>query len=77
MLIEALTKLGCHRAQGFLFSRPVPAAAVDGLVGSPRNWLVGAPASPPDPSAAGSVRATAREVPGQHHPAEAPVALAD
>ena len=23
--LEALSKLGCHRAQGFLFSRPLPA----------------------------------------------------
>ena len=75
--LEALTKLGCHRAQGFLFSRPVPATAVDGLVGSPRNWLAGAPASPSE-ATAGSVRAATREVPGRHRTAEAPpVVLAD
>ena len=37
--LEALTKLGCHRAQGFLFSRPVPAATIDQLVSSPHHWL--------------------------------------
>ena len=29
---NALTQLGCHRAQGFLFSRPVAAEAVDALL---------------------------------------------
>ncbi len=42
--LETLTKLGCHRAQGFLFSRPVPADAVDELVSTPRNWLLVIPA---------------------------------
>jgi diguanylate cyclase len=75
--LEALTKLGCHRAQGFLFSRPVPATAVDGLVGSPRSWLSSAPASPSGVTT-GSVRAATREVPGRHRPVEAPpVVLAD
>jgi diguanylate cyclase len=76
--LEALTKLGCHRAQGYLFSRPVPASAVDGLVGSPRNWLAG-PASATDTATAtarGSVRTANREAPGLHA-AETPVALAD
>jgi hypothetical protein len=43
--LEALTKLGCHRAQGFLFSRPVPADTIDTLLGSPGNWLFGVPTS--------------------------------
>jgi diguanylate cyclase (GGDEF)-like protein len=37
--LDALAKLGCHRVQGFLFSRPIPAGAVDELVTSPREWL--------------------------------------
>jgi diguanylate cyclase (GGDEF)-like protein len=48
--LEALTKLGCHRAQGSLFSRPIPASTVDELVSSPRNWLLGIPSSPPEPT---------------------------
>jgi diguanylate cyclase (GGDEF)-like protein len=43
--LEALTKLGCHRAQGFLFSRPVPADTIDTLLDSPGNWLFGVPTS--------------------------------
>jgi diguanylate cyclase (GGDEF)-like protein len=58
--LEALTRLGCHRAQGFLFSRPIPASAVDELVGSPRNWLLEIPSPPPEP-AAGNVRQHARD----------------
>jgi EAL domain-containing protein (putative c-di-GMP-specific phosphodiesterase class I) len=58
--LKALTKLGCHRAQGFLFSRPIPASAVDELVGSPRNWLLGIPSPPPEP-ADGNVRQHARD----------------
>jgi hypothetical protein len=34
---DVLTELGCHRAQGFLFSRPVPAESVDQLLRSPRK----------------------------------------
>ena len=58
--LEALTRLGCHRAQGFLFSRPVPGSAVDELVGAPRNWLLGLPASPSGPTS-GNVRRHTRE----------------
>lgn len=29
---NALTQLGCHRAQGYLFSRPVPPEAIDALL---------------------------------------------
>ena len=38
---DALIELGCHRAQGYLFSRPLPAHAVGALLRSPRNWLAG------------------------------------
>jgi diguanylate cyclase len=38
---DALTELHCHRAQGFLFSRPLPAESVDALLGSPGSWLPG------------------------------------
>jgi diguanylate cyclase len=50
--LEALTKLGCHRAQGFLFSRPVPADTIDTLLRSPGSWLCGIPAAPPEPQGA-------------------------
>ena len=50
--LAALTRLGCHRAQGFLFSRPVPSWAVDALVSSPRDWLVGMPADVEAPGGA-------------------------
>ena len=50
--LEALTRLGCHRAQGFLFSRPVPSRAVDALVSAPHDWLVGMPADVETPSGA-------------------------
>ncbi len=42
--LAVLTRLGCHQAQGFLFSRPVPSRAVDALLSRPRNWLRGMPA---------------------------------
>jgi diguanylate cyclase (GGDEF)-like protein len=48
--LEALTQLGCHRAQGFLFSRPIPASTVDEVVSSPHNWLLGIPSPPPEPT---------------------------
>ena len=35
---DALTELGCHRAQGFLFSRPVPAGSIDEFLRSPGSW---------------------------------------
>jgi EAL domain-containing protein (putative c-di-GMP-specific phosphodiesterase class I) len=38
---DMLTDLGVHRAQGFLFSRPVPAASIDALLSSTGNWLLG------------------------------------
>ena len=46
---DALTDLGCHRAQGFLFSKAVPAESVDALLASPGSWLRGIP-SPQDAS---------------------------
>jgi len=61
---DALTALGCHQAQGFLFSRPVPAEAVDTLLRSPIGWLLGIPASPPEPPE-GKVRRRARDHPVQ------------
>jgi diguanylate cyclase (GGDEF)-like protein len=66
--LEALTKLGCHRAQGLLFSRPVSAHTVDKLVGSPGNWLLGIPMTPPEPTN-GKVRQHARD--HQAHPPSA------
>ena len=42
--LEALLRLGCHGAQGLLFSRAVPSSAVDALVSSRRDWLFGMPA---------------------------------
>ncbi|HEY5182186.1 MAG TPA: GGDEF and EAL domain-containing protein [Dermatophilaceae bacterium] len=61
---DALTRLGCHRAQGFLFSRPVPARTVDTLLRSPGSWLLGIPASPPEPPQ-GKVRQRARDYQAQ------------
>jgi diguanylate cyclase len=43
---DALTDLGCHLAQGFLFSKPVPPEAVDALLGSSGSWLPGIHTSP-------------------------------
>jgi len=43
---DTLTDLGCHRAQGFLFSKPVPAASVDALLASSGGWLRTTAASP-------------------------------
>ena len=63
--LEALTKLGCHRAQGLLFSRPVPASTVDNLLCSPRNWLPGIASTPPEPRT-GKVRQHVRD--HQVHP---------
>jgi len=40
---DALIDLGCHRAQGYLFSPPVPAEAIDELLRSPDSWHRGAP----------------------------------
>jgi len=47
---DVLTALGCHRAQGFLFSRPVAAGDIDPLLDSPGNWLLGISGSPTEPS---------------------------
>jgi diguanylate cyclase (GGDEF)-like protein len=38
---DALIDLGCHRAQGFLFSKPVPSESVDALLSSTGSWLPG------------------------------------
>ncbi len=46
---DALTDLGCHRAQGFLFSKAVPAEVIDSMLASPGSWLRGIP-SPQDAS---------------------------
>jgi len=43
---DVLTRLGCHRAQGFLFSRPVDAENVDALLRSTGSWLSGTPGVP-------------------------------
>jgi diguanylate cyclase (GGDEF)-like protein len=43
---DALTRLGCHRAQGFLFSGPVPAQDVDALLRTTGSWLPGIHTSP-------------------------------
>jgi diguanylate cyclase (GGDEF)-like protein len=43
---DALTELGCHRAQGFLFSRPVPPEAIDPMLSATGNWLRLVRASP-------------------------------
>ena len=48
--LDALTRLGCHRAQGLLFSRPVPASTVDEFLRTPDNWLLGMCATPPEPT---------------------------
>lgn len=64
--LDALTALGCHRVQGFLFSRPVPPQAVDTLLRHPGSWTLGIPASPPEPRAS-AVRQRARD-----HPAHLP-----
>jgi diguanylate cyclase (GGDEF)-like protein len=63
--LAALRRLGCHRAQGFLFSRPVPSWAVDALVSYPPDWLFGMPALIETPS--GEVRHHVREQ-GAHLP---------
>jgi len=55
---DTLTDLGCHLAQGFLFSRPIPAESVDALLRAPGSWRRGIPSpleAPPSvvpPSAA-------------------------
>ena len=61
--LDALTALGCHRVQGFLFSRPVPAETADTFLRHPGNWLLGVPASLPEPPEppAGKVRQRARD----------------
>lgn len=61
--LDALTALGCHRVQGFLFSRPAPAETVDTFLRHPGSWLLGIPASPPEPPEppAGKVRQRARD----------------
>jgi len=41
--LEALVRLGCPQAQGFLFSRPVPAAGISSLLTSGPLWRTGAP----------------------------------
>jgi len=48
---DTLTDLGCHRAQGFLFSRPIPPESVDALLATPGSWRRGIPASLYAPSA--------------------------
>ena len=61
--LDALTALGCHRVQGFLFSRPAPAETVDTFLRHPGSWLLGIPASPPQQPEppAGKVRQRARD----------------
>jgi diguanylate cyclase (GGDEF)-like protein len=69
--LDALTNLGCHRAQGHLFSPPVPASTVDKLVGSPRNWLLQIPTTPPEPTN-GKVRQHTRDHQVQPFAVDAP-----
>ncbi len=58
--LRALIRLGCPLAQGFLFSRPVPAGAIDELMATRGDWLRAAP-SPPVQFAVGGVRQRSRE----------------
>jgi EAL domain-containing protein (putative c-di-GMP-specific phosphodiesterase class I) len=37
--IELLRKFGCRYAQGFLFSKPQPAADIEKLMKQQSNWL--------------------------------------
>ena len=69
--LEALTKLGCHLAQGLLFSRAVPASTVDTLLGSPGNWLLGIPMTSPEPTN-GKVRQHTRDHQAHSPSADAP-----
>ncbi|HEY5249950.1 MAG TPA: EAL domain-containing protein, partial [Dermatophilaceae bacterium] len=69
--LDALTALGCHRIQGFLFSRPLPAEAVDTLLRHPGSWVLGIPASPPEPPGSG-VRQRPRSQPDQFPDTDAP-----
>jgi EAL domain-containing protein (putative c-di-GMP-specific phosphodiesterase class I) len=36
--LETVRAHGCDEAQGFLFSRPVPVSAIEGLLGAPAHW---------------------------------------
>jgi EAL domain-containing protein (putative c-di-GMP-specific phosphodiesterase class I) len=47
---DALTGLGCHRAQGLLFSGPVPPQAVDALLCTTGIWLPRIHTSPTSPT---------------------------
>ena len=40
--LDALRRLGCPQAQGFLFSRPVPAEGITSLLASGRHWRASA-----------------------------------
>jgi diguanylate cyclase len=41
--LKTLTELGCHRAQGFLFSPPVGPELIDAILHSPGSWTRGIP----------------------------------
>ena len=58
--LDSLVRLGCHLAQGFLFSRPVPADAIDVLVGTHPDWLRAERPAPVE-LARGGVRQCTRE----------------
>ena len=61
---DALTRLGCHRAQGFLFSRPVSAETIDDLLRASGSWLPGVTV-PVSQRPSGKVRRRIRERPAQ------------
>ena len=60
--LVTLTELGCHRAQGFLFSPPILADSVDALLLSPGSWQRGIPLPRGAPPAAANGHA-----PADHH----------
>ncbi len=74
--LEVLERLGCHLAQGFLFSRPLPADAVDESLTSRRNWLDPSQ-SPAARLARGGVRQHPRKPRVPVLAVEEPVALLD